>query len=136
MSAISFHCPYNKSATETDSLKEDDIRALSSISSFNFPCLNLFRSSDSEGESPATKHNSTFEAQNRAVQNMTKSLHYEKSKIKEVPCIITKHLLHCFASIIEANLFLYFKRNVCSNIKSANLIDNQRARRLSSTYFS
>ena len=40
------------------------------------------------------------------------------------------------ASIIEANLFQYFKRNVCSNSKPANLIDNQRARRLSSTYFS
>lgn len=140
MSAISFHCPYNKSATETVSLTEDNIIALSFISSFDFPCLNLFQFLDdsesySEGESPATKHNSTFDAQKRAVQNLTKSLNYEKSKIKEIPHTITKSLLHCFASIIEANLFQYFKRNVCSNSKPAKSIDNQRARRLSSTYF-
>lgn len=136
VSALGYNCPYNHGTHSTLSLKENEI-ILSSIPSFNFPSMNLFQSNSFDSieaeNNIASSLNSPLCAKSKAVQNLTKSLNYRASKVQEVPSTITNSLLQCFASIIEANLYQYFKRNVCSG--SSNRFDNQRARRLSSSYF-
>ena len=136
VSALGYNCPYNHGTHSTLSLKENEI-ILSSIPSFNFPSMNLFQSNSFDSieaeNNIASSLNSPLCAKSIAVQNLTKSLNYRASKVQEVPSTITNSLLQCFASIIEANLYQYFKRNVCSG--SSNRFDNQRARRLSSSYF-
>jgi len=137
VSGLRHRYSFNPNIDDISSLNDDEMRALTSISSFSFPSLNLFQSSTSDKSilKNSTANHSQFplNARKKAAQNLAQSVLYVDSEIKEVPSTITKNLLHCFTSIIDANLFQYLKRNVYN--KSKNFpVEHKALKLLSSTF--